>query len=175
MSVGPQILRILSGSQRGQEYPLVRERYEVGKDEANDIVLQHQTVSRQHCELIREPGGYRLRDLDSTNGSMIDGRRVRDAMLSPGAVVSIGQVDIQVLKGHREQRSDYPRRFDPAKSYRDTKAEWEENFEAAYVSWLLESHGGNISAAARAAKMDRKYLYKLAVEYGVHRPRSGKK
>jgi pSer/pThr/pTyr-binding forkhead associated (FHA) protein len=171
---GPPILRILSGPQKGQEYPLVRERYEVGKHESNDIVLRHQTVSRKHCELIREEGGYRLRDLDSTNGSMIDGQRIRESKVSPGAVLSIGQVDVQVLPAQRDQRSDYPRRFDPEKSYRDTKSEWEENFEAAYVAWLLERHGGNISAAARAAQMDRKYLYKMAVEYGIHQPRGTK-
>src|SRR4030095_15199046 len=36
--------------------------------------------------------------------------------------------------------------FDSSKSYRETKTEWEESFEKQYVSWLLERHGGNISA-----------------------------
>ncbi len=58
--------------------------------------------------------------------------------------------------------------FEPGKSYRDTRAEWEAGFEKAYVSWLLDRHGGNISAAARAADMDRKYLHKLARRHGVH-------
>ncbi len=58
--------------------------------------------------------------------------------------------------------------FEAGKSYRDTRAEWEAGFEKAYVSWLLDRHGGNISAAARAADMDRKYLHKLARRHGVH-------
>ena len=58
--------------------------------------------------------------------------------------------------------------FEAGKSYRDTRAEWEAGFEKAYVSWLLDKHGGNISAAARAADMDRKYLHKLARRHGVH-------
>ena len=58
--------------------------------------------------------------------------------------------------------------FEPGKSYRDTRAEWEAGFEKAYVSWLLDRHGGNSSAAARAADMDRKYLHKLARRHGVH-------
>jgi DNA-binding NtrC family response regulator len=62
-----------------------------------------------------------------------------------------------------------PRAFDPDKSYRDTRAEWEASFEKAYVGWLLERHHGNISAASRAADMDRKYLYKLARKHGVAR------
>ncbi len=58
--------------------------------------------------------------------------------------------------------------FDPGKSYRETKAQWEEQFEKRYVAWLLGEHEGNISAAARAADMDRKYLYKLACRHGLH-------
>jgi len=58
--------------------------------------------------------------------------------------------------------------FTLGKSYRDTKAEWEEMFEKRYVKWLLERSRGNISAAAREADMDRKYLHKLAKKHGLH-------
>jgi transcriptional regulator with GAF, ATPase, and Fis domain len=58
--------------------------------------------------------------------------------------------------------------FEAGKSYRDTKAEWETLFEQRYVKWLLERNEGNISAAAREADMDRKYLHKLAKKHGVH-------
>jgi len=58
--------------------------------------------------------------------------------------------------------------FDGRKSYRQTKSEWEEVFEKRYVQWLLERNEGNISAAAREADMDRKYLHKLAKKHGLH-------
>jgi transcriptional regulator with GAF, ATPase, and Fis domain len=58
--------------------------------------------------------------------------------------------------------------FDRQKSYRDIKTEFEALFEQRYVAWLLEMADGNISAAARAADMDRKYLYKLARKHGLH-------
>jgi transcriptional regulator with GAF, ATPase, and Fis domain len=57
--------------------------------------------------------------------------------------------------------------FDPAQSYREIRATFETDFERAYVSWLLGRHDGNISAAAREAKMDRKYLYDLARKHGL--------
>jgi transcriptional regulator of acetoin/glycerol metabolism len=44
---------------------------------------------------------------------------------------------------------------------------FEEAFEKAYVTWLLARHEGNVSAAAREADMDRKYLYKLAKRHGL--------
>jgi DNA-binding NtrC family response regulator len=61
--------------------------------------------------------------------------------------------------------------FDPALSYRETRARFESQFERSYVTWLLERHRGNISAASREARMDRKYLYDLARRHGL---RSGR-
>jgi len=55
--------------------------------------------------------------------------------------------------------------FDPSASFQEEKERWLEERERRYVSWLLENHGGNVSGAARAARMDRKYLHKLAKKY----------
>jgi transcriptional regulator with GAF, ATPase, and Fis domain len=57
--------------------------------------------------------------------------------------------------------------FDPNRSYRQTREVWENEFERNYVSWLLARHAGNVSSAARAADMDRKYLHKLAKKHGL--------
>ncbi|MEM6956008.1 MAG: Fis family transcriptional regulator, partial [Myxococcota bacterium] len=60
-----------------------------------------------------------------------------------------------------------PMRFKAGQSYRDAKAAFEQDFEKRYVAWLLDVHEGNVSAAARAADMDRKYLHKLAKKHGL--------
>ncbi len=60
-----------------------------------------------------------------------------------------------------------PSAFEPGLSYREQRARFEAAFERRYVAWLLERHDGNISAAARAAEMDRKYLSKLARRHGL--------
>jgi len=57
--------------------------------------------------------------------------------------------------------------FQEGESYRETRSRYEHEFEQRYVSWLLGKHGGNVSAAARAAKMDRKYLHDLARRHGL--------
>lgn len=57
--------------------------------------------------------------------------------------------------------------FDPSKSYGQTRAAFEADFEQRYVSWLLNRHSGNISAAAREARMDRKHLHDLAKKHGL--------
>jgi transcriptional regulator with GAF, ATPase, and Fis domain len=57
--------------------------------------------------------------------------------------------------------------FEAGKSYRETRAKVEADFERRYVKWLLGRHGGNVSAAARDAKMDRKHLYDMAKKHGL--------
>lgn len=57
--------------------------------------------------------------------------------------------------------------FDPLNSYRQTRAAFEADFEQRYVAWLLARHTGNISAAAREARMDRKHLHDLAKKHGL--------
>jgi transcriptional regulator with GAF, ATPase, and Fis domain len=57
--------------------------------------------------------------------------------------------------------------FEVGKSYRETRAKFENEFERRYVKWLLGRHGGNVSAAARDAKMDRKHLHDVAKKHGL--------
>jgi transcriptional regulator with GAF, ATPase, and Fis domain len=73
-------------------------------------------------------------------------------------------VDLPVLPRGAPQ-TDW--QFDESASYRETRSSFETEFERRYVSWLLEKHDGNVSAAARAAKMDRKHLHDLARRHGL--------
>lgn len=57
--------------------------------------------------------------------------------------------------------------FDSTKSYRETRATYDAEFERRYVKWLLGRHAGNVSAAAREAKMDRKHLHDMAKKHGL--------
>jgi transcriptional regulator with GAF, ATPase, and Fis domain len=63
--------------------------------------------------------------------------------------------------------------FDVGKSYRETRAKFDGEFEKRYVKWLLGRHGGNVSAAAREAKMDRKHLHDMAKKHGLRGAEGG--
>jgi DNA-binding NtrC family response regulator len=70
--------------------------------------------------------------------------------------------------GYEEgQATRDPAQFEPGLSYREQRTRFEDAFEKRYVAWLLDRHDGNVSAAARAADMDRKYLYKLAKKHAL--------
>src|SRR5690348_3661938 len=95
---GALTLVVLSGAKKGT---IVRlgDQARVGKADDNDLVLPDDTVSRHHCELVREGDAVRVRDLGSTNGTRVDGTRVTDALLSPGAVLKVGEVEIGLRPG----------------------------------------------------------------------------
>lgn len=58
------------------------------------IVLEDDTVSRRHCQIIREGDHYILQDLQSTNGTFIGGVRIKEAYLKPGLEFTVGQTTI---------------------------------------------------------------------------------
>jgi len=61
--------------------------------------------------------------------------------------------------------------FDPSETYREARAHFEADFERRYVAWLLARFDGNLSAAARGARMDRNHLTDLARRHGLDRKR----
>lgn len=71
-------------------------RATVGRDAACDVVLDDDSVSRKHAELFRDDRGqYRIKDLDSANGTFIDGEKVSAATLLPdGARIRFGDVEL---------------------------------------------------------------------------------
>lgn len=69
--------------------PPSRTRVTLGRA-GSDIELDNPVVSRRHAVIERVAGGLWLRDLGSTNGTFVDGRRVGRQQLSPGAVIQIG-------------------------------------------------------------------------------------
>src|SRR5580658_2803706 len=91
-SVGIQAL-VLSGKSKGVSLR-IGERLRIGKAPDNELVLLDDTVSRHHCELLRADGGVLVRDLGSTNGTRVQGAKVSEAVVQPGAVLQVGEVEI---------------------------------------------------------------------------------
>ena len=89
-------LVILSGDDRGREKIIEGDVFRIGKSRDNQLVLADETVSRAHCEIVREPKGYLLRDLGSTNGTLLDGAEIKEVWLKPGAVITVGKVELKV-------------------------------------------------------------------------------
>jgi DNA-binding NtrC family response regulator len=77
------------------------ERCSIGSAPGNDLVLADPTVSRFHCEIHVERGSARVRDLESRNGTLLDGVVVRDAYLRAGSVLQLGRVALRFRPSDR--------------------------------------------------------------------------
>src|SRR5580658_4667201 len=68
----------------------------VGRSPDSDFVINHVTISTNHCEFILSADGVFLRDCDSTNGSFVNGSPVKEARLLAGQTVTLGDVELFV-------------------------------------------------------------------------------
>jgi DNA-binding NtrC family response regulator len=75
---------------------LARPQSSIGQQSKNDVVLSDQTVSRFHCEILLDDGASRVRDLESRNGTWVDGTRVAEAWLRDGAELRLGRTVLRV-------------------------------------------------------------------------------
>jgi len=73
-------------------HELIGDAVTIGRAPSNDIVIDHPTVSAQHARLTKSPSGYRIKDLESTNGTQINGVSISDAQLKDGAEIRFGYI-----------------------------------------------------------------------------------
>ena len=75
---------------------LLRAHLLIGRSSACQLVLADDTVSRRHAELRIESGCWLLRDLGSSNGTWVNGRRVVEAEVRPGDLIHLGGAAIRL-------------------------------------------------------------------------------
>ena len=89
-----RLARLLSSARRHPRLPplesLTAGRLLLGRSSACQLVFADDSVSRRHAELRMHEGRWILRDLGSSNGTWVNGRRVMEAEVAPGDEVSLG-------------------------------------------------------------------------------------
>lgn len=117
MTMGPAI---------GYLYELKHTHIKIGRDLSNDLVIQDPEVSRFHAHLNRTPKGYALEDLNSTNGTSINGTALHGAQpLEPNDVIKLGSM-VQLQFIHQQalvtEKLDAtrPRKLDPRRGMEET-------------------------------------------------------
>src|SRR5437016_11662328 len=77
------ILEILQGPDAGQRFPLDAERTILGRQVDVTISLQAKAVSRQHAQILRHDGAFYIEDLNSANGTFLNGNRLAARVPTP--------------------------------------------------------------------------------------------
>lgn len=74
----------------------------IGRKDDCDVRLDHKSVSKQHCVIVKTDGLLLLRDLGSTNGTRVNGTRVRRAALLPNDQLSFAHFRFRIVMGPDE-------------------------------------------------------------------------
>jgi DNA-binding NtrC family response regulator len=90
-------IEVVSGPDTGAGQQFSQDIVRVGTHKSCDLVLTDRRVSRFQCEVSLEAGGYRVRDLGSTNGTYVAGLRLGDAFVVPGSKIRIGQSELYLV------------------------------------------------------------------------------
>ena len=71
------LLNMLTGPIAGQVYELAREQTQVGREQFCDLVIPIRSISRQHARIVRDADAFFIEDLNSLNGTYVNGQRIR--------------------------------------------------------------------------------------------------
>jgi hypothetical protein len=78
---------------QGKRFELDKPRLTLGRIEDNNLQVEHSSVSSHHAELVLEQNDYKVVDLESTNGTRVNGERVSESKLRRNDVVRFGNID----------------------------------------------------------------------------------
>lgn len=117
-------LKVVSGARQGMNVPLSASAPLVIGRKRGDLLIDDPMVSSTHAQIVPRDDGWVLQDLGSTNGTLVDGRLVREEALRPGAEISIGNTRLVLFVGLPDstEKEDAP-------SARSRQAE---------IAWLLD-------------------------------------
>jgi DNA-binding NtrC family response regulator len=90
-------LRVIAGPGAGTEVEIPPIGVVVGADPAADVVIDDDAVSGRHCTVVPGADGFEVTDLESRNGTHIDGVAVTKASVPVGATLRLGRTSIQLL------------------------------------------------------------------------------
>jgi pSer/pThr/pTyr-binding forkhead associated (FHA) protein len=98
-------LIILNGDFEGMQYDLVSDETLIGRNPTTDITLLDEGISREHTMILYDEvdAQFLIEDLQSTNGTKVNGKRVRSATLSHGDEIQIGHTRFRFVIGNEAE------------------------------------------------------------------------
>ncbi len=79
--------------------------FTIGRHESTDLQINSSRVSREHATITLEEDGYRVKDLGSTNGTFLNGRRIDQSVLNDGDVLVVADVELTFFLGQSVRAS----------------------------------------------------------------------
>jgi len=92
-------LVLLSEGLTGRTFELKVEKTTVGRVEDNAFQIPETSVSSHHAEIVLRGSDVVVKDLNSTNGTFINGEKVTEAVLKPGQILRLGMIEMRLETG----------------------------------------------------------------------------
>ncbi|HEX5219313.1 MAG TPA: FHA domain-containing protein [Verrucomicrobiae bacterium] len=89
-------LVILSQGMTGRSHELKVDKTTIGRVEDNTFPIAEASVSSHHCEVLLRGNDVIIHDLNSTNGTFINGEKITESVLKPGQTLRLGQVELRL-------------------------------------------------------------------------------
>ena len=99
--MNPRVV-VIAGPLKGSVFELGEAELSVGRDSTNSVRLADSLLSRRHCRVTREGAGFLLTDLESLNGTFVNGRPVREHALAEGDLIDVGESRLVFLTAEGE-------------------------------------------------------------------------
>ncbi|MBI2194668.1 MAG: FHA domain-containing protein [Planctomycetes bacterium] len=96
---------ILKSSKSEELFDMWEEELTIGRSPENELPISDSGLSRQHCRIFRDGNGFSLEDLESSNGTRVNGKRIDRCRLRAGDVIILGRMEIRFdwLPDEREE------------------------------------------------------------------------
>jgi pSer/pThr/pTyr-binding forkhead associated (FHA) protein len=105
-------IHIMSGMLQGKTYELIEDNtIAVGRSLDNQVVLEDTTVSHHHAVFDTHNGVFLVRDMNSTNGTRVNGMRITETKLSNGDQVRFGSVEVRFESDLRKSSQPMPPKY----------------------------------------------------------------
>jgi predicted component of type VI protein secretion system len=92
-------LVVLNAGLAGRSVELTSDKTTIGRVEDNSFQIAEASVSSHHCEIFMRGSEVVVKDLNSTNGTFINGEKVSETVLKPGQTLRLGQVELKIDDG----------------------------------------------------------------------------
>ena len=107
-------LVVLSEGLKGKSHELKVDRTTIGRVEDNTFQIAEPSVSSHHCEVLLKGTQIVIHDLDSTNGTFVNGEKVTEAPLKTGQTLRLGQIELRLEDGPAGAEAPAPSAATPA-------------------------------------------------------------
>jgi pSer/pThr/pTyr-binding forkhead associated (FHA) protein len=131
-------LKITSGKSAGKELPVNVDQFIIGREEGCHLRVASDAISRKHCRIKKENGAVTVRDLNSRNGTIVNGQKITDKVeLKPGDKMTVGPLQFEVLIEYGLEGPKQPKVQD-VKDVVARTAQRPVDPEEEFASWLNE-------------------------------------